>query len=125
MKKEADLFLSEDKSMELLRLPYTEDNLNMVFILPKKRFGLAEVEKELTAEKFWDLVRDTEKYTDLNVNKFFFHIFINLFLIFKFTDQNSKVFDRKDIEFERSVEKHGNKESICTGGRFFETDGEK
>jgi len=54
---------TEDDEMRLLALPYVNKQLQMVFILPQERFGLAQLEKALTGKKFWQWVDKSHEST--------------------------------------------------------------
>jgi len=54
---------TEDEEMQLLAMPYVNKQLKMVFILPQERFGLAELEKSLTGQKFWQWVDKSHEST--------------------------------------------------------------
>uniref|UniRef100_A0A915ALB5 Serpin domain-containing protein n=1 Tax=Parascaris univalens TaxID=6257 RepID=A0A915ALB5_PARUN len=52
---------TEDETMQVLGLPYKNDVVSMFVFLPKKKFGLAEVEKSLTGEKLIALINSVGK----------------------------------------------------------------
>ncbi|EFO16302.1 serpin, partial [Loa loa] len=49
-----------DDSVQVIKLPYIGNEVEMVFILPKTRFGLANVLKFLTGEKLFKYIRDAQ-----------------------------------------------------------------
>jgi serpin B len=42
---------AENELLQILQLPYKGDDLSMLVLLPKEKIGLADLEKELTADK--------------------------------------------------------------------------
>jgi len=52
---------ADNVEMQLLALPFIKDHLEMVFILPRKRFGLAKLEKSLTGGKLWRWINSSQK----------------------------------------------------------------
>jgi len=56
MNLEAKVATAGDDKMHILVLPYTEQNLSMVFVLPSRRFSLTAVEENLTSKKLFDLI---------------------------------------------------------------------
>ena len=48
---------SEDEDVQVLGLPYKSNEVTMFFFLPKERFGLAKLEKSLTGQRMFDLIR--------------------------------------------------------------------
>jgi len=63
MHGESKFYFASNNEMQLLALPYVNDQLEMVFILPRERFGLAQLEKSLTGAKLWGWINDTHKST--------------------------------------------------------------
>lgn len=53
----------ETGTIQGLEMPYVGEELSMVFLLPKKKDGLADLEKALTAEKLNDWFRDLRTQT--------------------------------------------------------------
>ncbi|MGE3805547.1 MAG: serpin family protein [Gemmataceae bacterium] len=51
MHQTRDFKLYQDPSVQMLELPYVGNGLSMLVVLPRKKDGLAEVEKNLTADK--------------------------------------------------------------------------
>uniref|UniRef100_F1L0I4 Serpin B6 n=1 Tax=Ascaris suum TaxID=6253 RepID=F1L0I4_ASCSU len=52
---------TEDETMQVLGLPYKSGVVSMFVFLPKKKFGLAEVEKSLSGEKLIALINSSAK----------------------------------------------------------------
>ncbi|VDM25280.1 unnamed protein product, partial [Toxocara canis] len=52
---------TEDENVQVLGLPYKNGDVFMYVFLPKKRFGLAEVERSIDGEKMLQLINFCEK----------------------------------------------------------------
>ena len=52
---------AENDLLQILQLPYQGDDLSMVFLLPKDKHGLADLETELTAEKLTEWQKQLHK----------------------------------------------------------------
>lgn len=66
MNMERKFDYAENDEMQLLALPYVNEKLQMVFILPKERFGLTSLEKSLTGAQLWQWI-DQANYVKVNV----------------------------------------------------------
>uniref|UniRef100_A0AAF5PMV4 Serpin domain-containing protein n=1 Tax=Wuchereria bancrofti TaxID=6293 RepID=A0AAF5PMV4_WUCBA len=53
----------EDDVVKVIKLPYTGDEVEMVVILPKRRFGLSDVLKNLSGEKLLKYVNEAKNRT--------------------------------------------------------------
>jgi serpin B len=63
----------ENDDLQLLEIPYTQNELSMVVLLPKKADGLAPVEKNLTAENMNQWLRDkADEKVEVTLPKFAF-----------------------------------------------------
>uniref|UniRef100_A0AAF5PLP2 Serpin domain-containing protein n=1 Tax=Wuchereria bancrofti TaxID=6293 RepID=A0AAF5PLP2_WUCBA len=51
----------EDNLVQVIKLPYTHTKIEMVFILPKARFGLSNVLAKLTGEDLFKYINDTKR----------------------------------------------------------------
>ena len=61
MWKEKEFRLANLDDLQLLELPYRNDALSMLVILPKRRDGLADLEKELSVEKLSEWSDELQK----------------------------------------------------------------
>jgi serpin B len=52
MRQSASFGYADHDSVQVLELPYAGEELSMIVVLPKERFGLESIERTLTAEEF-------------------------------------------------------------------------
>jgi serpin B len=69
MKKKAKFPYYENENVQVLGLPYQDEEIYMYIVLPKERFGLSEVLKNLTGKTLVDFVQRRGK-SEVNVRKF-------------------------------------------------------
>jgi serine protease inhibitor len=67
MHQTGDYRLAQSPELQVLELPYVGKELAMLVLLPKKRDGLADLEKSLTAEKLEGWVGQLRNQSDLPV----------------------------------------------------------
>jgi serpin B len=67
MHNKLDAKIFEDASLQALNLPYKGKELSMIVILPKKKDGLADLEKTLSLEKITEWVDKAHQQDDVNV----------------------------------------------------------
>jgi serpin B len=63
MHRTGHMAYAETDAVQLLELPYEKHQLTMVILLPKKKDGLAELEKSMTADQFDGLLRKRKSAT--------------------------------------------------------------
>ncbi|KAK6113061.1 Serpin (serine protease inhibitor) family protein [Brugia pahangi] len=71
MMNNIELLYYEDNLVQVIKLPYTHPKIEMVFILPKARFGLSDVLAKLTGEDLFKYINDAKKnYVTVIIPKF-------------------------------------------------------
>jgi len=69
--------IDEKNGFKLLQLPYTDKRFSMVFLLPKKKFTLNKLERELSGRKFWNLVSGANP-VEVEVSFGFFSFWVHI-----------------------------------------------
>ena len=71
MTEKSEFGYAEDKSLQILQMPYLGNELSMVILLPKKRDGLKALEEKLSADSFEELInRLSERKVEVFLPKF-------------------------------------------------------
>lgn len=71
MKKTEKLQYFENEELQLISKPYKDSSLSFCIILPKKLFGIGEIEEKLNSEMFDKIINNTNNtLTSLSIPKF-------------------------------------------------------